>query len=350
MRFLTAALAALALAAPAEAARNVPRGFYGVSYDGEVRHAREGVQDRAWRRMAANRVESSRAVFSWSKAQPSEGSGFDFSETDGLVANATEHGIELLPIVMDTPLWARAKVQNWWPRQTEDFAAYLDALVARYGPGGSFWAEHAEVPARPLRRWQIFNEPGRSKRYAPLLEAAYRTVNEADAGAKIVLAGLTGTEEGAPWDILRYQYRQGIGPWFDVAAMHLYTGKPENVVEGVRLFRKVMTRRGDGKKPLWLTEFGITASEGRTTAPPAQESLRTTDAGMAEFLEDAYRRLAANDRKLGLKRAYWYTWASSYEQGAGIFRFAGLNRYADGRFEAKPALAAYRASARRDQG
>ena len=35
--------------------------------------------------------------------------------------------------------------------------------------------------------------------------------------------------------------------------------------------------------------------------------------------------------------------------GRGIFRFAGLNRYADGRFDAKPALAEYRASARRDQ-
>ncbi len=59
--------------------------------------------------------------------------------------------------------------------------------------------------------------------------------------------------------------------------------------------------------------------------------------------------LADNDRALRLRRAYWYTWASSYERGAEIFRFAGLYRYADGRFDAKPALAEYRASARRDQ-
>ena len=349
MRLLTAALAMLALAAPAEAARKVPAGFYGVSYDGEVRHAREGIQDRAWRKMAANRVESSRAVFSWSRAQQEEGAEFDFSESDRLVANATEHGVELLPIVTETPLWARARVRNWWPQRAKDFTAYVRALVERYGPAGSFWEERGHRPARPLRRWQIFNEPGRSKRYAPLLEAAHRAVKKADPRAKIVLAGLTGTEEGAPWDILRYQYRQGIGRWFDIAALHLYTGKAANVVEGVRLFRKVMNRRGDGNKPLWLTEFGITASKGRTTAPRSQESLRTTDAGMASFLEKAYRDLARDDRALGLKRAYWYTWASSYERGAGIFRFAGLNRYADGRFDAKPALAAYRASARRDQ-
>jgi hypothetical protein len=99
-----------------------------------------------------------------------------------------------------------------------------------------------------------------------------------------------------------------------------------------------------------MTEFGITASKGRTTAPRYQRTLRTTDAGMAAFLEDAYRVLAAKDRRLRLKRAYWYTWASGYRSGAGIFDFAGLNRYLDGELEAKPALASYRASARRDQG
>ncbi|MGH2836983.1 MAG: hypothetical protein ACRDJY_01385, partial [Thermoleophilaceae bacterium] len=88
VRLLTATLAALALAAPAAAARNVPSGFYGVSYDGEVRHARDGVQERAWRQMAANRVESSRSVFSWARAQPQEGDAFDFSESDLIVEDA----------------------------------------------------------------------------------------------------------------------------------------------------------------------------------------------------------------------------------------------------------------------
>ena len=158
--------------------------------------------------MAANRVESSRAVFSWSQAQQEEGAEFDFSESDRVVANATEHGVELLPIVTETPLWARARVRNWWPQRASDFTAYVRALVERYGPAGSFWEERGDG-RRGLAPWQIFDEPGRSKRYAPLLEAAHRAVKKADPRAKIVLAGLTGTEEGAPWDILRYQYRQG---------------------------------------------------------------------------------------------------------------------------------------------
>ena len=343
-------LAVLALAAPAEAKRKVPQGFYGVSFDGEVRDAKESVQAKTWGRMAATGAESARTVFSWAGAQQSKGE-FDFRETDRFVQHAAEHGVELLPIVTDTPLWARARVENWWPARTADWKTYLDALVARYGPSGSFWTEHPDVPQRPLRRWQIYNEPGKTKHYGPLLEAADDAIKEADPGAKIVLAGLTGTEEGGPWDVLKYQYRRGgIGGNFDIAAMNLYTGEPENVVKGVRLYRQVLKRHGDGRVPIWLTEFGITASKGRTPAPRSQRTLRTTDQGMAAFLDEAYRRLVHSWHDLRLGRAYWYTWASSYKHGGGIFRFAGLNGYSDGTFEAKPALTYYRASARRDEG
>lgn len=353
VRLLTAALAALALApiAPADAARNVPRGFYGTTYDREVRNAAAGDQAQAWRQMRANGVESVRAVFAWAAAQPGNGEPFDFTPTDHVVENAAERRLGLLPVLTETPAWARERPGDWWPRRTGDFADYVRALIARYGPDGSFWAEHPGLPERPLRHWQIYNEPGLSQHYGPLLRAAHRAANDSDPGAKIVLAGLTGTEAGTPWDVLRWQYRHGgIKRWFDIAALHLYTGKAENVDDGVRLFRRVMKRHGDGDKPIWMTEFGITASKGRTDAPRSQDTLRTSDAGMAAFLEEAYSLLAAKDRRLHLRRAYWYTWATSYERGAAIFDFAGLNRYADGSFEPMPALASYRASARRDQG
>ena len=88
-----------------------------------------------------------------------------------------------------------------------------------------------------------------------------------------MLAGLTGTAHGTPWGILRHQYRNGkIRRWFDVAALHMYTGKPANVLEGVKRFRAVMRSHGDARKPLWLTEFGITASRGRTDAPRSQRT------------------------------------------------------------------------------
>jgi polysaccharide biosynthesis protein PslG len=346
VRLLIAALLTLAVAAPSAAAA-VPNRFYGASYDGELRNAPADVQAQAWRRMAANGVESARSVFSWQRAQGGDGDPFDFTVTDGLVRHAAESGVQLLPIVGDTPVWARARVKHWWPERTRDFAHYMDALVTRYGPDGHFWKDNPGVPERPLRYWQIYNEPGMTKHYAPLLKTAHNRVAAGDPGGKIVFAGLTGFPGGAPWDVLRYLYRKGgiKNRWFDIAALHLYTGKAKNVDDGVRLFRRVLKRHGGRRKPVWMTEFGITASKGRTTAPRAQRTLRTTDEGMADFLAHAYRSLARKHRRLRLGRAYWYTWATSYEPGSDIFEFAGLNRYADGELEARPALARYRAVA-----
>ena len=353
VRPIITALVALALAAPAAAAPSVPRGFYGVAYSGEIRDAAAAEQSRSWDLMKRNGAESARTMFSWSVMQPEEGGPVDFAQTDRFVRNAARRGISLLPIFTSTPLWARADVNHWWPRDASTLRSFVEASVRRYGRGGSFWAEYPDVPRRPLTHWQIFNEPARSKHYPPLLRAGHRGAKGADPKAKIVLAGLTGAPHDTQWDILAHQYRRGkIRRWFDVAAIHLYTGKPENVLEGVRRFRAVMRRNRDGRKPLWLTEFGITASRGRTEAPDSQRTLRTTDRGMARFLTKAYALLAANRRRpdIRLGRAYWYTWASSYERNTGIFSFAGLNRFADGRLEAMPALAAYRRSARRHRG
>lgn len=341
VRSLLALVILGALAAPAAAA--APSGFYGVTYDGEIREAKPAAQNVAWRAMRPSGVGSVRTVFSWSRAQGARGGAFDFAHTDATVRRAASRGLSLLPVVQETPLWARAKISNWWPEDPADLAKYVRALIARYGPQGNFWSENPELPKRPLRHWQFYNEPALSKRYGPVLKAAYRAVKRNDRGAKVVLAGLTGTPHGTPWDVLRFQYRKGgIKGFFDIAAIHMYTGKPENVIEGVRLFRKVMRSHGDGRKPIWLTEFGITASKGRTEAPRSQRTLRTTDRGMARFLRTAYRSLARGRRAVGLARAYWYTWASSYQRGASIFRFTGLYRFTDGELEPKPALAAYR--------
>lgn len=345
-------LAALALAAPAAAAPSVPRGFYGLTYGGELRGASAETQTQSWRLMRRNGARSARTAFNWSSIQPDPDGAFDFAQTDRHVGDAARAGIDFMPIFTSTPLWARAQPGNWWPRDASAFGTFAAATVRRYGPRGSFWEENPAVPRRPVRHWQLYNEPARSKHYPPLLRAGHRAIKRVDGRAKVVLAGLTGAPHDTQWDILRHHYRKGkIRRWFDVAALHLYTGKPENVLEGVRRFRAVMRRHGDGRKPLWLTEFGITASQGRTDAPDSQRTLRTTDRGMATFLRRAYGLLAANrgrsDIRLG--RAYWYTWASSYERNTGIFSFAGLNRFAGGRLEPRPALAAYRRSAQRHQ-
>ena len=346
---MTAALAALALAAPAGADAAAPAGFYGTNWDRNITEAPDFVQDDAFRRMRNNGVETVRASFRWDLAQPAEGAEFDHSVTDALVARASRRGLRLLPIVIVAPGWARVSDATFAPpRRPREYAAYLTALVDRYGPKGMFWNERPELPRLPIRAWQIWNEPHLpfqwtvgpevdwASGYARLLRAAHRAVKDADPGALVVLAGLTNYSPR----YLRDLYQAGVGGDFDVAAIHPFTRKPRNVLELARRFRGVMRGHGDGQSRLWATELGLPAAKGRTNS---KSPLQTTDRGMARFLTRTFGllRRTARDRDAGVTRAYWYTWASSYS--GEIFDYSGLFRYRrGGQPAARPALRAYR--------
>ena len=347
---LTAVITACALAAPAGAAS---KRFYGVVYDRDVSEAPAATQDAQFALMKKTGVRTVRRVFSWAAAQPTEGEPPNFGDLDALVARATRNDIEILPIVMYAPAWARLTTDDSAspPRSTDDYVAFLNALVARYGPSGSFWLEHPELVKRPLRVWQVWNEPQLRYQwsdkdweasYGRLLNAAHDALKKADPGSKVVLAGAT----NFAWDALESLYDKGhIKGQFDIAALHPYTGSAGRVVKAAQLFRAVLKKHDDAKKPVWITELAWPASKGRVKPPQGLTALPTTDRGMATRLLRAYRLLA---RTRIVQRAYWYTWASAYKKGDGIFGFTGLQRYdpATGRFTATPALRTFRTAAR----
>jgi hypothetical protein len=311
--------------------------------------------------MASSGVEAVRTSFSWTEAQGQAGQPFDFGRTDADVRRAAGHGLALLPVVQYAPRWARAYPSRPTspPRREAGYAAFLTALVGRYGPSGSFWAENPTVPKLPVREWQIWNEPhlrtywdapprsrwGSPRGYVRLLKAAHRAIKDADPGAKVVLAGLT----QRAWDELATLYRIGhIRRYFDVAALQTFPQTAARALRAARLFRRAMNRAGDRRKPIYVTEITWPASKGKTKGIRFQR--QETPAGMARKLSRAYSLLARSAGRLRLRRVYWYTWASLYGRGGSIFRYAGLQRYSGGAFTAQPALAAYQRSARRFEG
>lgn len=360
---LAAALAMLVAASPAVAAkRKVPRGFYAVMWDRAGTEAPDADQDEQWSLMASSGVESVRTVFNWARAQPEPGVT-DFSYTDRVVGLAARHNIALLPVVRTTPAWAALNpfASGSPPRNVEDYAAYLRALIARYGPHGSYWLEHPELPPLPVRSWQVWNEPhlnlwwnteGRSPNawapeYAALLKAAKAAIDEADPGAQVVLAALA----DYAWKHLTRLNRFKVGRYYDVAAINLFTARPAQVMKGVRYFRHAMTRGGARRKPVWLTEATWPAGKGRVSRPQTawQRAWYTTDAGMANRLSAVYSVAIKDRRKLRIGRVVWYTWSSAYSD-TDLFDYAGLIRFSGGGYEQRPALSAYAASARRYQG
>jgi len=346
---LAALCAALVLAAPAQA-RSVPRGWLGVQADGPL--TKPGNPFGAeWGLMAASGAETVRAAFDWRAAQPAETGPIDFSATDAVVTAAAARRLRVIPVVHRTPDWAAERPADGAasaPRGTAAFTRFLVALVGRYGPRGSLWAERPDLPRVPIRDWQIWNEPNLTRYwtsqpfarpYVKLLRASRRSLRAADRGSRTILAGLPNES----WTALRKVYRAGGRGTFDAVALHPYTGRPANVVRLVELARREMRRARDGRKPVWLTELSWPASKGRTSGAPG---FITTERGQAARLESALRLLSRARKRLRIERVVWYTWLSS-EGSRNAFDWSGLRRVRGGRAVSARSLAVFRRAARR---
>ena len=350
MRLLAALAALAALTLSSSAAAAVPRSFFGVMSDGPIfTPAVDTGAELAL--MHASGVGTTRLAVDWRTIEPARGAT-DFAGLDAFVAAAAQQGIEVLPVVLGAPAWAArdAAVPSSPPRDPAEYGRFLTTLIQRYGPAGAFWQEHPQLPRRPVRRWQIWNEPDLGKYWAQkdwapgyvrLLRAARKAVKTADASAQIVLAGLTNRS----WLDLRRVYRAGGGRLFDLAAVHPFSRRVANVLKIVSLVREEMRRHGDAQKPLVLSEISWSSGLGHSTFNYGWEM---TERGQAARLGQAVLRLAARRRADHIVALYWYTWLSPAIGGRDSFEYAGLRRLdGAGHPVSKPALVAFRAVARR---
>jgi hypothetical protein len=357
---LLLAIAVLLLCAPAAHAgqREVPEGFMGVMADGPLLDPALTDLGREGALMRASGVEAIRVAVYWAEAQPSRDAPLDWGETDRIFAMAATERLRVLPVVLRAPAWAREDpfVMASPPRGDAAYAAFLTAFVDRYGPGGSFWAARPDLPRRPQRQWQVWNEPNIdtywssprpfARRYVRLLRASHRALKAADPGAEVVLAGFANFS----WRALADAYRAGARRWFDVAAVHPFSGRLENVLKIIRLTRTVMRRAGDRRKGLIISELTWPSARGRTRNTIGFE---TTEAGQATRLRNAYRALLRIRRSARIRQVFWYTWLSADRDSPNSFSWSGLRKLGPPGTDApvdKPALAEFRRVALRVAG
>jgi hypothetical protein len=350
---LVATLCLLAPAPASAARRLVPAGWLGVVADGPLT-APGFAADGEWDRLAGSGAESVRTAFYWRELQPGGASDADFSRTDPVVLAAAKRGLTVLPVLQGTPEWAALHPGEDAspPRDPADFARVLTMLVTRYGPHGSLWSEHPEIRRRPVRDWQIWNEPNLTRywnvapwapTYVALLKAAHAALQAADHGSRTILAGLPNES----WLALRAIYKAGAHGAFDVVALHPYTGRPANVIKLVRFARREMRQHGDARMPVWVTELSWPAAVGKTHTTAGFE---TTDRGQAQRLALGLALLASHRSDLRIGRVYWYTWLSAEGSSTSSFDYAGLRRVRAGRLVTAPALAVFQRVARHLEG
>jgi hypothetical protein len=363
---LAAALATQAGAAGQQLAAPgpVPQGFVGVDVDGPMFGPDTPINfTNQLKTMVVSGVQSVRVAFSWAAAQPYEteaavpdaqtasftdvgGVPTSFQFTDMVVGDAARDRITVLPTALYAPQWDAVTNSSGvaYPRQAAPYAAYLTALIGRYGPHGSFWRENPGIPKMPIRSWQIWNEPNLAyywkqpfaASYVSFLKVAHAAVKKADPGARVVLGALTNTA----WKSLGQIYKiKGAKNLFDVVAINGFTKIPANVMLFMVFVRRAMAHFGDGAKPLMATEISWPSAKGKTSA---NFDFITTEAGQARNISTLLPLIGRQRLSLHLIGVYWYTWMGQEDPHTGPFNFSGLLGFHDGDVTVKPALAAFK--------
>jgi hypothetical protein len=338
-----AVVAGLLVAPSAGAAAPVPFGFFGISVDGPLFRT-DVDQAHEFGLMAKAGAESVITEINWNFLQPHEDQPPNFARIDRVVLNAAKRGMRVMANVIYAPIWAaQDRKSGATPPDPGKYAAFLRALIQRYGTNGGFWAFHPEVVALPILDWQVWNEPPSTgfwslqpfqKRYVKLLQAARFAIKGTDVNAREVLAGLTFKS----WDDLEKIYRAGGKGLFDVVSLHPYTVRPNDVKYIVKLNRRVMIKHGDGKLPVLITELSWPSAKGRTADKYGYE---VTPSQQAQRVSEVLPLLAAARTRLHIERVYWHNWVSS-DTGNRTFDYSGLREIRGRTITDKPAMAAYR--------
>jgi hypothetical protein len=343
--FLCACLIVALVAGPQTGAAKppvpAPKGFFGIDPQGTL-------TDEDARYMKAGGIETVRWPLPWNAVQATRNGGYNWAVFDPVVEVAARHGLQVLPFVYATPSWISPKyttlpVNNARARQA--WAAFLEAAVRRYGPGGSFWTEHSPggvgvqyVPEirrpLPIRTWQVWNEanffyfayPASPQRFVKLLKLSTPAIKRIDRGAKVILSGLfgepnaTGPRGMDAADFLEIVYRTpGIKRYFDGVSLHPYAAFAEDLEEMTEALHEVMVENHD-RVPLYITEMGW-GSQNNFQEVAFEQGPR----GQVKQLRASYGYLLENRGRLNLKQVYWFSWkdqegSCSFCDSVGLFR------------------------------
>ena len=144
------------------------------------------------------------------------------------------------------PLDSAAESQAW--------RNFLKAAVARYGPGGTYWATGGKydqdygtsATPLPIQSWQIWNEPNLKKYFSPgstihqvakstpgCCAISHDTIkSQGSAGHDRARRDARANGDVKAWKFLNYLYKvTGVKGDFDAAALHPYGSDLERARE-----------------------------------------------------------------------------------------------------------------------
>lgn len=315
-----------------------PQGFIGMSPQGYT-----GSED--YELMADAGVTSVRLPLNWAEVEPQARDRFAprWEWLDGQVGFAAEHGLRAFFFVWGTPEWVSPRLGGEpvvSPRQRREWLRFLHAAVFRYGPRGSFWREHWELPRLPVRQWEIWNEENivtfskqpDPQRFARLLLISGRLLHRAEPGSQVIMGGLFGRPLQVPPNVQSGSFlagvyqAPGIKRFFDGVALHPYVADAGALSGEIENLRRVMSLYGDDETPLYVTEMGWGSAgyESRWERGPN---------GQARELDRSFALLSGNRGRWHVGGVWWFSWTDQF----GSCQFCDSAGLLTNHREAKPA-------------
>lgn len=265
------------------------------------------------KQMKAIGIDSIRVEANWSMVQPAGPKTFGWTLLDTEIGSARAAGLAVDLVIDGCPRWAALpgtrRDRYPHPASVGLFARWAKDVATRYASQGA-------------KVFEIWNEPNDTKFWQPkpsaaaytkMLRAAYVAIKRAEPSAFVIAGGLApiSTIGGnySAIDFLKAMYADGAKRYFDAVGMHPYSFPVlprtyeywsgwSQMTETYPSLRSLMIANGDGRKPIWITEFGA----------PSNGSLGVGLKGEAVELKQGI--LAARVTSW-IGAIYLYTWSDS---------------------------------------
>jgi hypothetical protein len=309
---------------------HLPHSFFGMVADA-VQSSSGGARRSVLDQIAGTGVRLLRQRFNWNWIETSPGV-YNFGYYDRYMADVVSKGFSVLPVLFDPPPWRATGISDghfhYPPRSGTEFGAFAARLVRRYGPNGGFWHAHPGLPYRPLRAWQIWNEPHirqywpagpNPAAYVAMARPVAAAIHAADPGAQVIAAALSQSNLGMPMDsYLRGEYAAGAAPVFDALAIHPYAGAADQVFDIMDRIRRIANANGDASAGLWMTELGWA-----TSGPASPYNLG--EAAQAILIRRVWSALVQERAQLGLRGMIYFNWRDQSPYAPSFNDFFGLH-------------------------
>jgi hypothetical protein len=241
-----------------------------LQHDGELDELEESGADAA------------RQGLYWSAIERSPGS-YDWRPFDAVYQNMLAQGIRPLWVLFEAPCWAQGKPSGCNPTK-------------RYRPTSAHYGDFAHFAALAAQRYplalgiEVWNEPNTElfwggkpepAEYASMLKQVAPAVQAANPDMPVISGGLassytTDKNSLSTVKFLRKIYKKGAAQAADAIGIHAYPKKAyhQDFIGSIRIrlakSQRVKRKRGEGEKPIWITEIGVSTTGKQAYTPDHQ--------------------------------------------------------------------------------